>query len=105
MKKLFLLAAAVMLAVAVQPAQDVQAAVDGDQVAICHFNGHDGDFVITGRGLGCLNQGGNPIVVGIKACERGHAASGNCARDNVAGCEFCKANPGGGTPGTLKDEH
>jgi len=103
MKKLLAFAAALALVAVLQPVQDVQAAVDGNQVAICHFTGHDGDFVITGKGLGCLNQGGNPIVVGIKACENGHAATGNCMRDNVAGCEACEA--GGGEHGPASDEH
>lgn len=103
MKKLLAFVFALVLVVVLQPAQNVQAAEDGNQVAVCHFTGHDGDFVITGRGQGCLNQGGNPIVVGIKACENGHGATGNCMRDNVPGCELCEA--GGGSDSPASDRH
>ena len=58
----------------------------GDQVAICHLEGHVGDFVIGGGGRGCVNGlGGNVIIVGQKACEKGHKARGDCTRDNVGG--------------------
>ena len=103
MKKLLVLMFALALVVVLQPAQDAQAAMDGNQVAICHFTGHDGDFVITGKGFGCLNNGGNPIVVGIKACENGHGATGNCMRDNVPGCTQCEA--GGGNDSPASHEH
>ena len=63
------------------------AAEDGNQVAICHFSGHDGDSVITGFGFGCLDNGGDVIIVARRACEKGHAARGNCERDNLGPVE------------------
>lgn len=95
MRKLVYVVVAVALAVAAAltitdaPAQ--ADAVDGNTVAICHFPGHtapadvdpplppgiDGDFVLDNPAnpTGCLNRGGNPIVVGIKACLKGHRAA------------------------------
>ena len=49
----------------------------GNQVTICHFGGHVGDFVTLnpeGRTGLCDNRGGNAITVGEKACENGHSA-------------------------------
>lgn len=47
-------------------------------VTICHFNGHDGDFVTLNSQASpnnfCVNRGGNPITVGENACENGHRA-------------------------------
>ena len=110
MKKLLVLVFGLALVLVLQPAQDVEAAVDGNQVAICHFSGHGGDFVITGRGYGCLNSGGNVIVVGIKACEKGHDANnpdrgGLCTDDNLPRCEVCEAGGPGGDNSPAKDEH
>ena len=55
-----------------------QAATAGDQVSICHFAGHDGDFVTFNsagnNNTACLDLGGNAIKVGVPACKRGHNA-------------------------------
>ena len=53
----------------------------GNKVAICHFAGHDGDFVTNGSGQGCLDLGGNVMIVGRAACEKGHKASASSAGD------------------------
>ena len=90
MKKLFFLAAAVGLFTALSVDGTQTAAADeltaNNQVAICHFEDHRGDFVTSG---GCVRLGGNVIIVGRKACEKGHKArklrrGGDCATaDNV----------------------
>ena len=80
MKKLLFAAAAVGFILVLQPAEPVQA---HGKVAICHFGGHNGDFVTTGDGCGCLKLGGKVLVNGGKACEKGHKASGDCGADNV----------------------
>jgi hypothetical protein len=103
MKKLLVLLFALVLVVVLQPAQDAQATEDGSVVAICHFPGHDVDKLITGRGLGCLNNGGNPIVVGIKACEKGHGVAGCDGIKAQSSCEFCEA--GGGSDSPASHEH
>jgi hypothetical protein len=61
-----------------------------NQVAICHYPGHQGDFVIQQHGCGCWNTGGKVIIVGRSACENGHKATApagggdkTCASDNT----------------------
>ena len=95
MKKLLFLGAVVGFIFLLSPADNAQSAV-GNQVAICHFTGHTGgplnDFVTTGSGSGCVNSGGNVIIVGQKACEKGHGAGTltnppfafrDCGADNI----------------------
>ena len=76
----------------------IQGGNRGDnQVAICHYAGHQGDFVIESNGCGCkAEQGGQILIVGRAACEEGHKAhkggptgSGDntCASDNIAGLD------------------
>ena len=86
MKKLLFLTAALTLAFMLQPADNVQAAEDAGQVAICHYHGHEGlftDFVITGFGGACFRTGGDVLIVGQGACERGHDTRGDCGLDIV----------------------
>jgi len=70
-----------------------QAAGDngGDKVTICHFDGHDGDFVtnnwITLGNPVCDNEGGNAIVVASAACEFGHSATTRYRKDCYQGSE------------------
>ncbi len=52
----------------------------GSQVTVCHFNGHNGDFVTfnnidhpNGQPQ-CDAQGGNALVIGENACGKGHGA-------------------------------
>lgn len=47
------------------------------KVAICHFAGHDGDFVVVGKGCGCTYMGGRVIIVDLNACLNGHMAGGS----------------------------
>jgi len=94
MKKLLFLVAAVGFILVLAPADNAQASA-GDQVAICHFPGHVGgtfnDFVTTSVGIFCVNDGGNVIIVGQQACEKGHKAGvidgpiegRNCSLDNI----------------------
>ena len=89
MKKLLFLAAVVGFTFVLVPADNAQAA-GGNKVGICHYTGHTGgtfgDFVTTGSGLFCVNDGGNIIIVGRKACARHTAAAtigGTCADDNI----------------------
>jgi hypothetical protein len=42
------------------------------KVLICHFAGHDGDAVITGRGFGCENNGGEILDVSVNGAVNGH---------------------------------
>ena len=52
----------------------------GHKVLICHFDGHEGgtrnrhDFVLTGAGGACNNQGGQILSVSRQACKNGHKA-------------------------------
>lgn len=101
MRKLVYVAVAVALAVAAAltitdaPAQ--ADALEGDTVGICHYPGHNGDFVLGNQDPNAPNTGcrgpdgvttgplagpnatGDGIVmhVGLKACEKGHRAGGN----------------------------
>ena len=51
---------------------------DANLVTICHFKGHDGDFVTLNSEASpnnfCVRRGGNPITVGENACRNGHGA-------------------------------
>ena len=52
----------------------------GEQVSICHFAGHAGDFVTfnaasPGNNPLCDIRGGNAITVGRPACKNGHQAA------------------------------
>lgn len=49
--------------------------VPDHKVAICHFPGHEDDFLITGRGFGCENQGGQILIISKKAAANGHKIS------------------------------
>ena len=81
MKKLLFVSAAVGLLFAVASVDGPrEAAADtavGNQVTICHFNGHAGDFVTFNRTntIVCNNEGGNAIRTGVKACKKGHRAN------------------------------
>lgn len=68
------------------------AAAPIDQVALCHFPGHVGDWVLAREGHRCVTDGGHILVVPRQACEIAHRAitnpwSGdpyNCAEaDNI----------------------
>ena len=63
--------------VATQPPAESEAAA---RVTICHFGGHNGDFVTFRSGdnlptVVCDNEGGNAIKVAERGCERGHQAA------------------------------
>jgi len=67
------------------------AAGQESRVTICHFPGHDGDFVTfnaesnpAGNPL-CDARGGNAITVSESGCEHGHQA----ASDPAAGNRTC----------------
>ena len=52
----------------------------GPQVTVCHFNGHDGDFV-TFNNIDhpdgqpqCEAKGGNALVIAESSCGKGHGA-------------------------------
>jgi len=69
------------------PVDQPDATEEGGKVGICHFDDHVGDFVTTGRGLGCNLQGGNVIIVSSMACDKGHKAEPrgdfDCYTDNL----------------------
>jgi len=44
----------------------------GEKVTICHFPGHVDDRVVTGAGLACISEGGNPITVSENAKKAHH---------------------------------
>jgi hypothetical protein len=51
-----------------QPTQD-------NKVAVCHFNGHEGDGLVTGQGFGCEIAGGMILFVSENALG-GHGIGG-----------------------------
>ena len=72
-------AAAVLMLVPSRDATAGTPASFSNQVSICHFAGHDGDFV-TFNSAGndnvlCDDRGGNAITVGRAACKNGHRAA------------------------------
>lgn len=82
-KKIAVVAGAVLIAstaVLFSPTPGLTSAAPGlHKVTVCHFAGHEGDFVtnnwITAGTPACGNAGGNAIVVAPQGCEQGHAAA------------------------------
>ena len=71
---------------------NVPAAGNGNQVAICHFNGHDGDFVLTGAGGRCDRLEGNILIVGRAACKNGHEAATLIRRGITFDCDVSNSD-------------
>lgn len=73
------LAALVITGLFASPPADVATTVAASEVTICHLPGHDGDFVtfnwFGNNNAACDAAGGEAMIVGQKACERGHRAN------------------------------
>lgn len=81
MKHVLHIAAVALIGITIMAFQpSPEPATGGDKVTVCHFDDHNGDFVtnnwITNANgtPECTNSGGNAIVIGAKACEKGHKA-------------------------------
>ena len=52
----------------------------GEDVRICHFLGHNGDFELPAIGLGCDFLGGQALAISAAAACNGHGVLDACPR-------------------------